>query len=250
MREEGPSVQVVVRDASGDVVNRVDGPASAGIHRVAWDLTLAAQGFVEPGDEGTDGELWALPGTYTATLEVTEEGQLRQLAGPMQFDVEPLYESTLARVSPGVVAQFRDDFVTAQNELDAAENLLEEQLETVAALHTALMRASDADAGLVSRLEEARQELLALQERMDESEAMDEVGESGPPTPGDRLNAAEGGLETTHGPTAQHRLMLDVARAELAPIRAEIERMAEDVVPALRAAVEGAGAPPIRGRGG
>lgn len=250
MREQGPWVQVVVRDASGSVVNRVDGPTSAGIHRVAWDLTVAAKGFVEPGDEGTDGELWAMPGTYTATLEVTEEGQVQQLAGPMQFDVEPLYESTLARVAPAVVAQFRDDFVTAQNELDAAENLLEEQLETVAALHTALMRASDADASLVSRLEEARQELLALQERMDESEAMDEVGESGPPTPGDRLNAAEGGLETTHGPTAQHRLMLDVARAELAPIRAEIERMAEDVVPALRAAVEAAGAPPVRRGGG
>jgi len=64
------------------------------------------------------------------------------------------------------------------------------------------------------------------------------------------LNAAEGGLETTQGPTAQHRLMLEVARRELAPIRTEIVRMAEDVVPALRAAVEAAGAPPIRRGGG
>ena len=250
MREQGPWVQVVVRDASGSVVNRVDGPTSAGIHRVVWDLTMASRASVQPGDEGTDGELWALPGSYSATLEVIEEGQARQLSGPMQFDVRPLYESAVARVSPTMIAAFRDDFVEAQSALDAAENLLEEQLETVAALHTALMRATSPDPGLVSRIEAARQELLALQERMDESEAMNEVGESGPPTPGDRLNAAEGGLETTHGPTAQHRLMLEVGLRELAPIGAEIERMAQQVVPALRAAVEAAGAPPVRRRGG
>ncbi len=76
------------------------------------------------------------------------------------------------------------------------------------------------------------------------------MGESGPPTPGDRLNAAEGGLETTYGPTQLHRSMLDIARAELQPLRAEIERMANDVVPDLEAAVEAAGAPPLARRVG
>lgn len=41
--------------------------------------------------------------------------------------------------------------------------------------------------------------------------------------------------------------MLESARTELEPIQAEIERMAEEVVPELEAAVEAAGAPPLRG---
>jgi hypothetical protein len=48
-----------------------------------------------------------------------------------------------------------------------------------------------------------------------------------------------------------HRQSVQVGRAEFAPIRAEIQRYAEDVVPALERAVEATGAPPIeRRRGG
>jgi hypothetical protein len=47
-----------------------------------------------------------------------------------------------------------------------------------------------------------------------------------------------------------HRQMVQVGRAELAPIQAEIERYAEEVVPALERAVEATGAPPIERRGG
>ena len=249
MRERGPWVQVVVRSEDGRIVNRVDGPTSPGFHRVAWDLTHAAGGLVEAGDEGTDGELWALPGDYTASLMVLEEGQAREIAGPVDFEVVPLYQGALPRVSPQVAAAFRTEYVEVQNELDRAESLLQGQIETVEALQTSLMRAPSADPALVASLEDARQQLLELSERMDESEARDEVGEPPlRPTPGDRLNAAEGGLETTYGPTQMHRSMLDIAREELAPLRAEIERFADEVVPELEAAVEAAGGPPL-GRG-
>ncbi|NIP78320.1 MAG: hypothetical protein GWM90_03615, partial [Gemmatimonadetes bacterium] len=88
---------------------------------------------------------------------------------------------------------------------------------------------------------------LDLRERLDDSEARDEVGERGPPTPGDRLNFAEEGLETTYGPTPLHRSMLEAGRNELAPLQAEVERMAE-VVAELESAVLEAGAPGIDNR--
>ena len=244
LRERGPWVQVVVRDADGNVVNRVDGPASSGIHRVAWDLTYADRGLVDPGDEGTGSGHWALPGTFSATLVVIEREEARQLAGPVQLDVVPLFEGALPRASPEVVAAFRADFQSLENELEQLETVLADQIETVEALHTALMRSTAGDTALVRRLENVRQELLELRERLEGSEARDEVGERDPPSPGNRLNVAESGLETTYGPTELHQAMLAAAGTELEPIRGEIERMAEQVVPELEAAVEAAGAPP------
>ena len=66
------------------------------------------------------------------------------------------------------------------------------------------------------------------------------------PTSG-RLSVGYRGLSTTYGPTEMHRQSIQVGKAELAPIRAEIERYAEEVVPSLERALEGTGAPPIEG---
>ena len=246
MREQGPHVQVIVRDADGNVVNRVDGPTSAGVHRVAWDLELASGGLVEPGDEGSGRGYPAWPGTYTATLVRIEDGNVTELDAPIQFDVVPLYEPALPRASAEVVAAFRREVEALDREMTRVENQLEAQIEKVGALQTALRRAPTQDAALTERLYRTRLQLLELMERLDGSEARGEVGERGPPTPGDRLNTAESGLETTHGPTPLHRGMLEAARNELAPVAAEVERM-EGVVEQLESAVRAAGAPPVGG---
>ncbi|MFC1640401.1 hypothetical protein ACFL3B_06530, partial [Gemmatimonadota bacterium] len=100
------------------------------------------------------------------------------------------------------------------------------------------------------RLYETRLELLALREQMRGSEAKGEIGERNPPTPSSRLSAGYNGLSTTYGPTAMHRQSVRVGQVELAPIRSEIERYADEVVPSLERAVEGTGAPPIERRRG
>jgi hypothetical protein len=161
----------------------------------------------------------------------------------------PLYEGALPRASADAVAAFRSEVEALDRELTRTENTLESQIETVEALQTSLRRADTRDAALAQRLYETRLELLDLMERLDGSEARGEVGERGPPTPGNRLNAAEAGLETTYGPTPLHRSMLDAARGELAPIRADVDRM-ESVVEELTAAVEAAGGPPLERSGG
>ncbi|MGD2123343.1 MAG: hypothetical protein PVJ76_16440, partial [Gemmatimonadota bacterium] len=103
---------------------------------------------------------------------------------------------------------------------------------------------------LTRRLYQTRLELLDLRERMQGSEAKGEIGERGPPTPSSRLSVGAQALGTTYGPTEMHRQSIQAGQAELAPIKAEIERYAEEVVPGLERALGGTGAPPIGGGGG
>ncbi|MDX1392813.1 MAG: glycosyl hydrolase [Gemmatimonadota bacterium] len=245
MREQGPGVQVVVRDESGTVVNRVDGPASPGFHRVAWDLEHASQELVEPGDTGGGGGFMALPGSYTATLVRHAAGAVTEMAGPVSFEVVPLRDGALPRQPNAAVAAFRAEVEAFARDLAVAENLLDAAIERVEALQVSLRRAPRDEPALASRLYDTRIELYELLERLEGSEAKDEIGENGPPTPDDRLGVAEDGLDTTYGPTAMHRSILAAGRNELAPIRGEIDRMAEQVVPELARAVEATGAPPL-----
>lgn len=252
LREQGPTVQIEIRDAAGNVVNRVNGPTSAGIHRVNWEMDYASKlliGLEGSGGGFRRGGFMALPGTYTATLIKLQQGEVTRLAGPVEFDVVPLTEGALPRVSADVVAAFREDLLAFQHDLARTGNTLEEQIQRVEAMQTALARADAPDADLADRLYQARLDLLDIQERLQGSEAKGEVGERGPPTPSNRLSTGFQGLSTTYGPTELHRQTVAAGRAELVPIRADVVRMAEEVVPALEQALEATGAPPIEGGG-
>ena len=251
MREQAPLVQVVIRDQNGTVINRVDGPTSAGVHRVAWNFRYSSDAMVglESGG-GSGGGFLALPDTYTATLIKIEESMVRELAGPVNFRVVPVFDGALERVSPDVVAAFREEVMAFAHDLTETTNLLEEQIQRVEAMQTALRRADSLAPDLNERLYQARLQLLELQETMRGSEARREIGERNPPSPSSRLSVGYRGLRTMYGPTEMHRESVRVGNAELAPIRTEIERYAEEVMPSLERALEATGAPPIERQGG
>ena len=250
MREQGPFVQVVIRDGAGNVVNRVNGATSAGLHRVAWDLEMASNALISlEGRGGFGGGFPVMPGTYTASLEKIENGTVTELAGPVEFDVVPLYDPALPRTPADQVAAFREEVESFMLALTRTSNTLEEQIQKVEAMQTALTRADNPDPALSDRLYETRLALLELQEQLEGSEARDEVGERNPPTPSSRLFVGYRGLSTTYGPTEMHRRAIADGQAELAPIRTEIQRYADEVVPSLMEAVQATGAPPIEGGG-
>lgn len=111
--EEAPGVFLVVRDAAGQVVRRVTGEGSAGLHRTAWDLRLPP---TEPVDLDPPGfrPYWetpprgplAVPGTYTVTLVKRQGGKLQQLAGPQEFTVRSLPQSPEISNDPAAVQAF------------------------------------------------------------------------------------------------------------------------------------------------
>src|SRR5207249_4079747 len=53
--EEEPSIVVTIADAKGQPVRVLSGPASAGVHRVTWDLRLPAVNLPRP-TSATEGD--------------------------------------------------------------------------------------------------------------------------------------------------------------------------------------------------
>ena len=245
MREQGPTVQIVVRDRTGVVVNRVSGPGSAGFHRVNWELDYSSKDIVDLGDTGTGNGFRALPGSYTASLVKIEAGEVTELAESVSFDVVPLRDGALPSASNAVVAAFREELQTFQHDLQRTGSALDEQIETVEAMQTALERATTVDSALTRRLYETRLTLLELRVAVEGSEAKDEIGEDGPPSPGNRYSVGVRGLSSSYGPTAMHRESVQAGRNELAALQGELTRIVEQVMPQLERALEAAGAPPI-----
>ncbi len=248
-REQGPMVQIVVRDEEGTVVNRVDGPTSSGFHRVNWELRHADKDVVALGDEipesVEDAGFLATPGTYTATLTKIQNGEVTELSGPESFEVEPLRDGTLEGATDSVFASFRENLEAFQQDLTATSNTLEQQVDKIHALQTALVRAESEAPKLTERLANVRKQLLELREEMEGSEAKNEIGERNPPTPSSRFFVGYRALRTTYGPTEMHRETVAAGRRELADLRSRLTDLADQVIPNLEEEVQAAGAPPI-----
>jgi hypothetical protein len=245
---------VVVKDEDGTVVNRVQGPTNAGFHRVNWDLQHPSKNVVGMGSEAFGGSgdsgFMAMPGTYTATLTKIEEGSMTTLSDPITFEVVPLREGTLDGAPHAEIASFREEVESMIQDLSTTSNTLERQLEKVHAMQTALARAEQEAPQLVTRLHEARIQLLELEEAMNGSEAKDEIGERSPPTPRSRMFVGYRALSTTYGPTEMHRETVATGRRELTAIQNQLNDLVENVMPGLEQALEAAGAPPLENSGG
>ena len=241
-------VEIVVRDASGNVANRVKGETSKGFHRVSWNLRYASKGLIEPGEESNNDGFLATPGTYTATLIKTANGGVSELAGPISFEVVLLHEPTLQGASPDETIAFRKEMEAFQGQMAAFSNLMEAQMNKVEAMQTALARADRPSNDLVTRLREARQTLQALDVKVRGYRSKSEIGERNPPSPQSRMFAGFRGLNTTYGPTEMHKTMVAIGKAEMAEVQAELNQFVNTVMPELEAALQTAGAPPIEGQ--
>ena len=145
---------------------RVRADTAAGFHRVSWNLRYPSKAVLAPGEQagGKSGFL-ATAGTYTAALVRTSSGVETSLAGPVSFEVAPLYEPALEGAAPEEIIALRKELERLQGEMTIFSRALDGQLDRIAAMQTAHSRADRPEAGLVSRLHEARENLLALRVR-------------------------------------------------------------------------------------
>ncbi|MEL7834183.1 VPS10 domain-containing protein [Fodinibius sp. Rm-B-1B1-1] len=250
MREEEPKVIITIKNESDNVVNRIEGPTSEGFHRVNWELNYPSKDVVEmeesSGGYFNDGFM-ATPGTYTATLSKIVRGEVTQLSEPVTFDVVPLRDGALDGASKEEITEFRENLEHFQQDLTQTTNTLQNQLQKVRALRRALSRADEEAPDLVSKLNDARLKLQELNERINGSEAKQEVGQLNDETsPRSRLFVGYRALNTTYGPTQMHHEALKTGKEELSAFQKDLTDFTENVMPKLEKAVQNAGAPPIK----
>jgi hypothetical protein len=89
--------------------------------------------------------------------------------------------------------------------------------------------------------------IRAVQIKTEGSPARNEIGERNPPSIQTHFSTAYRGMTTTYGPTALHRRSLDIAKAMLAEIEPEVNRISDQMIPALAQKFKSAGAPYIKG---
>jgi len=240
-REDRPAVTLTVRDVDGNIVRRVTGSTSAGLHRTTWDLRYP--GFTSRGGRGGSGPL-AAPGHYTVSLETWVDGTVTELVPPTPFVVAPLNLQ-------GVTPFEREAVLTAAAEVGELQRVMmgtsqaaAEAATRIDALKQLIATWPRTDPALLQDARALETRLRDLREQLDGDPTMARRNEPAMPGISDRLqNAISGYFSTTMGPTNTHRRLFEIARNDFGAVYDGLQQLIETDLPALEARVEATGAP-------
>lgn len=253
--ERAPEVLLVVSDADGQVVRRVRGPRTAGIHRVSWDLRYpSAEPPVPGGGEGDapaerSGPL-AAPGPFSVQLTKVDGGAYQALSPPRSFQAKPLGNVTLAADDRDALLAFLRRVAALQRAAVAADRAARHAVDRMELLR----RAARATPGLDASVYETR--ITALEARLSEVRrvlsrdrtALDRA-EFAPPSIMQRIGRiVRSGLSATSAPTDTHRESYAVASDQLAEASEALRSLLEEELAALESELDAAGAPWTPGR--
>jgi photosystem II stability/assembly factor-like uncharacterized protein len=247
-REEKPGIFVVVRDERGDMVRRIEGKTSSGIHRATWDFRYP--GF-RPSSLKSDGYgPLALPGTYSVSLEKRIDGVLTTIAGPVPFDVAPLGEPTLPPADRAAVLVFARETGELQRAVFGANEAAKEAANRIKYIKSTIEKTAGLDPALLTRAREMELRLTDLREVLTGDPTKRKRSEPSMPGITSRINSIVYGVwGTTSAPTATHRKSYDIASQQFAALAGELKQLIETDLVALEADLEAAGAPWTPGRG-
>ena len=240
-----PKVFLLIKDASGKTIRRVDGPVSAGFHRVAWDLRHSSPLAITDGSFPMPGML-AAPGTYTATLHQQVDGSISTLGEAQSFTVKQLRKGALEAADPADVAKFWRSFEKTFGAYSALAARMEETNAYNERLAKGLLAAPNLDLSKHERFAEMQQELAQIAADFGGDPVRLGPGEKTQPTVFDRLFAVMRGVErSTYGPTSMHRSSLKLADEMIAETNNRLDAWRREAA-MIGQAIQAAGGPWIQ----
>ncbi|MFH1755456.1 MAG: glycosyl hydrolase [Candidatus Latescibacterota bacterium] len=247
-REEKPAIFLTVRDDEGNVVRRIQGKTSKGVHRISWDFRYP--GYTPASLESDGDGPMAVPGTYQVSIDKLEQGAFTQLVAPVDFEVEPLGLSSLPEPDREEILVFQKRTGELQRAVWGANAAADEAATRIKYIKNVIERTPALHPQLRKDARELELRLLDLREKM-----------MGDPTKSNRSEPAKDGIMSrlnqiiygqwscTSPPTETHKQNYDIAAEEFAGIIDGLRRLIETDLVSLENELDEAGAPWTPGRG-
>jgi hypothetical protein len=254
-REEAPSITLTVRDASGDVMQRIAAPAGKGFHRVAWNMRYPAPDPVNLKPE-TDLAPWmsppqgplALPGTYSVSMSKRVGGELVDIASPQPFTLKPLFEGGLVTADRQELLDFQmqsNDLYRAISGANKARGEIQGRIDHLMKALQDTPASSEQQAQTLRVLNARMQDLKV---KFSGDSTISSRAEKVPMSLTSRINSIVGGhWDSQSAPTGNYRDSYEIAEQQFSEALAELQTIAADLAE-FEAAVQAEGAPWTPGR--
>ena len=253
-REEKPAIVLTVKDTDGHVIQKIEGPAKAGMHRLTWDLRF-------PSPRPTSLRPWrgnpfqsppmgprVVPDTYEVHLAKRADGEEISLGEPQRFAAVPLGLAALAAEDQEALLAFQRKVAHLQRAALGAVEVMESTGEKLEHIKAAVGDTPGIDPELGRRARALEDRLFELGKTFFGDGTIARRQEPTKPGLLQRLGRVTRGWDTLQGPTTTQETAYDLVADAFEPALADLQKLVEEDLETLHEDLEKAGAPWTPGR--
>lgn len=241
--ELDPEVRLTIHDEDGQVVGRLNGRASAGLHRVNWNLRYPAASPVQSAGQSGGSGPYVAPGTYTVSMMLFADGEEKSMGAAQSFEVVPLYGELTPRSEE--VVTFQRQTASLQRAVFGANSALSQAMERADKLETALERTTADVSQQLDALMDINRRMQEAQYAISGDPTRSRRNEPTPPSLMFRTfrmsSSAWGG--SIQEVTGTQRRQYEIVAEQFAGILDTLRQLIEVDLAAVESAAEAAGAP-------
>jgi photosystem II stability/assembly factor-like uncharacterized protein len=250
--EQPPVVYLVVTDASGTPVRRVEATNEAGINRASWDLRYPPSEVHTPSPQEADfGEFFqpptgplVMPGEYSVSLESRVDGKTQHLAGPLKFRVNALGADQMNEQDRAALEQFQRKVAHLDRALTGAMQTGNDVDRRLTAIHQSLRDTPGNVSALVSRADEIQNHLRDIMRALRGDVVLRRRQENTPAAINDRINQIEDEERfSSMRPTQTHIEAYNIAAQQFGDQLSKLRQLVDFDLKKLEGDMEKAGAP-------
>lgn len=242
-REVAPTLIFTVRDARSNVVQRITAPATAGIHRISWNLRYA--GFT---GSKTGGPL-VVPGTYSVSASKRIDDVETPLGEPQSFEVVSALESTLPQQNPQKTLKFQMQAGELLRQVDGSTRKLDGVIEQLQEIKRVVSNSRTLDQKLLVQARKIELSLLDVKEELTGDRTRTNRSQPALLSVNTRVrNAVSGTLNQTYGPTRTQRQQYEIGLKQYGALSTQLKQLINIDYQQLQDALDQANAPWTSGR--
>lgn len=250
--EQPPVIYLVVSDASGIPVRRVEATNEAGINRASWDLRYPPSEVHTPSPQEADfGEFFqpptgplVMPGEYSVSLESRVDGKTQHLASPLKFRVTALGAEPMNEQDRAALEQFQQKVAHLDRALTGAMQTGNDVDRRLTAIHQSLRDTPGDVSALVSRADEIQNHLRDIMRALRGDVVLRRRQENTPAAINDRINQIEDEERfSSMRPTQTHIEAYNIAAQQFGDQLSKLRQLVNVDLKKLEDDMEKAGAP-------
>lgn len=254
--EESAHLIFTIKNAAGEVVRKINKTPSAGMNRINWDLRYTAKYPISSKDKfdpmktGNAGVMSA-PGKYTVEMALWDNDVITELAGPQEFNVVPLKNTTLPAQDRNAMVAFMDKVMDMYGVASGADNMNKQLIKRMATIQQAINAVPNAPKELADQARKVAKELEDIRftfHGVKPKASWEEIPPAKIPLMERMDNMAWIHYSSTSDITGTAKDQYEIMKELLPPVVAHLKKIATEKIPAIEAELDKIGAPWTPGR--
>ncbi len=246
---------VTIKDEVGSVVRTFTQKPTKGITRFIWDLQYDSSDIIKSKKfdpfKKSNGGVYVLPGIYSIEIAQVKNGEATLLAGPANFEVKALNNTTLPAKDRAAMVAFQTEVSELSKAMNGTLTLVNEMKEEVASMKQTALTIASAHTELTPALSNVEKELNEVYfafRGLKAKASWEEIPPAQMPMM-NRLNSIIWAqINSTSDITNTSKNSFEILKEQFPPILDQVKELAKVKLPEIRKQLDALNAPYTKGR--